>query len=90
MKPLELTVYPLDPAFPAGYKLPRDSRVTYRAANRMAVEKRLTPAECAAEYWKARDQCLIEIRANHFELDEAMAETLHRFARLPHAIKETP
>lgn len=85
MKPLVLNIYPLDPSFPRGYVLPRDTRVTFAAANRAAKEKHLTAAECAAEYFKARDQCLIEIRPGAFEFDESMAETLHRFATLPHA-----
>ncbi|WP_427017849.1 hypothetical protein ACQCSX_04340 [Pseudarthrobacter sp. P1] len=52
-EPLVLTVYPLDPSFPAGYKLPRDTRITYRAANKAAREKRFTDAELAAESWRA-------------------------------------
>lgn len=99
MKPLELTVYPLDPAFPAGYKLPRDTRITFAAANRMAKEKRLTSVELAAEYWRAQDDvsCADDPsgskpgtwpngydRENGQFLDDARLETLERFATLPH------
>lgn len=95
MKPFELTVYPLDPAFPAGYKLPRDTRITFAAANRMAKEKRLTSVELAAEYWRYESN-IWEALAKMPEppTPEAImageewnrrAEIVERFATLPHA-----
>lgn len=95
MKPLELTVYPLDPTFPAGYKLPRDTRITFAAANRMAKEKRLTSVELAAEYWRYESN-IWEALAKMPEppTPEAVmageewnrrAEIVERFATLPHA-----
>ena len=95
MKDLELTAYPLDPAFPAGYKLPRDTRITFAAANRMAKEKRLTSVELAAEYWRYESN-IWEALAKMPEpptLEAVMAgeewnrraEIVERFATLPHA-----
>jgi hypothetical protein len=87
-KPLELTIYPLDLSFPAGYVLPRDSRVTFRAANRIARDKRLTDAELAAEYHgQAARVALIEDSSPHNSAGPSAyrkLETLHRFATLPH------
>lgn len=103
MKPLELTAYPLDTNFPRGYKLPRDTRITIRAADRMAVEKRLTTPELAAEYESARCDYLLQVQAGNYwaplgdtwsgEPDDVLnrAMTLLRFATLPHYDeKETP
>lgn len=83
LKPLELTIYPLDPSFPAGYKLPRDTRITHRAANRMATEKRLTSAEVAAEYWRASSGA-DEVNYDRRFDEESINGILHRFATLPH------
>lgn len=95
MKPLELTVYPLDPSFPAGYKLHRDTRITFAAANRMATEKRLTEPELAAELWRNESE-LNHISEGYswqgltggWSADEDTAiirdKTLERFATLPH------
>lgn len=89
MKPLELIAYPLDMSFPRGYVLPRDTRVTFRAAERMAREKRLTNAELAAEYWKQEPvpdrvmECMGVSDPAHDEALEKVA-ILHRFATLPH------
>lgn len=103
MKPRELTVYPLDPAFPAGYKLPRDTRITFNKANRMAVEKRLTLAECAAEFIRAEHDW--DAASFGFEgwalgtwrgaylgwaaVAEDRRNALYRFATLPHYDEET-
>ena len=96
MKPLKLTVYPLDPAFPRGYKLPRDTRITFAAANRMAKEKRLTSVELAAEYESARCDAMLMHHANYYwaplgdtwssepEAIDRRAQTLLRIARAPH------
>lgn len=97
LKPLELTVYPLELTFPAGYKLPRDTRITFNAANRMAEQKRLTNAELAAEYWRA---CLVSdviklgsempehLATLDYETANRYAHTMHRFATLPHHDEE--
>ena len=84
LKPLELTVYPLDPAFPRGYNLPRDTRTTYRAADRMAKEKRLTGPELAADYWLAMSGLLY----GHGKVARKQRDTLRRFATLPHYDEE--
>lgn len=99
-KPLELTAYPLDLGFPSGYVLPRDTRVTFRAANRMAHEKRFTPAELAAEAWAARaafDRTSFnEISSGDEFSDKRWAyvtdrlNTLYRFATLPHYDEDQP
>lgn len=88
MKPLTLTIYPLDPSFPRGYVLPRDTRITYAAANRASARKHLTDTELAAEYhqqaayttyWEHRTT------AAHTATNQDRLETLRRFATLPHA-----
>lgn len=85
MKPLELVIYPLSNVFPAGYHLPRASYITFRAANRMAEEKHLTPAELAAESWRMMsDWQMAHIDQEPTEKYRARCETLHRFATLPH------
>ena len=99
LKPLELTIYPLELTFPAGYKLPRDTRISYRAADRMAAEKRLTEPELAAEYHRARDDDFAICEGLNwgdqcegwttFEAAAlARTATLLRFATLPHALDE--
>lgn len=100
LKPLELTIYPLELTFPAGYKLPRDMRITYRAADRMAAEKRLTEPELAAEYESARCDAMLMSYADYFwaplgdtwSSDPATidrrAQTMLRFATLPHYNEE--
>ena len=96
MKPLELTIYPLDMTFPAGYRLPRCSYVTRRAADRMAEEKRLTTAELSAEYWRASEDFGTVSEGyrwdgitGKWDPSETPAQnrlnTLERFATLPHA-----
>lgn len=88
MKDLELTVYPLDPSFPRGYKLPRDTRITFVAANRMAKAKHLTSTELAAEWWKsvATAPVLHESGRTAFAKREiGIAKILECFATHPHA-----
>lgn len=49
-------------------------------------DKNLTDAEVAAEYWRAGWIASLDFHDEH-EADEA--STWHRFATLPHALKET-
>lgn len=86
-QPLELTWYPLNHAFPAGYILPRDSRITHRAANRMAHAKRLTDAEAAAEFHAQDTRVRIIENGPHRHVAGPSAyrklEALRRAATLP-------
>ena len=50
-----------------------------------AADKRLTDAECAAEYWRAGWVASLDFHDEH-EADEA--STWHRFATHPHAALE--
>ena len=55
--------------------------------------KRLTDAECAAEYWRADAgyERLTDLDNSQAEFDErlAIADTWHRFAIYPHALEES-
>lgn len=57
--------------------------------------KRLTDAECAAEYWRASYHLDIPLATRTFVLtpewvrDLYRTTTLHRFATHPHALEET-
>ena len=83
MKSLVLEVFPLNPSFPRGYVLPRDTRITFAAANRGAKEKHLTPAELAAEYHQqaAYTECWTNrTTAAHDQTNRDRLHTLRRFA----------
>lgn len=99
MKPLDLIAYPLESTFPRGYVLPRDTRIVFRAAERMARAKRFAEAELAAEHWHSvAREAESELRsrlatgnvgvADHYQrinIESApQTEILHRFATLPH------
>lgn len=92
---MSLAIYPLDPSFPRGYVLPRHSRVTVRAADRMAHAKRFTDAELAAEYWRAAciDETFMaaeDVFSAEYDRALELTMTVRRFATLPQYDKETP
>ena len=55
--------------------------------------KRLTDAECAAEYWRAEAALLyFDPDAEHAKWSESVTrqDAWHRFAHTPHALEVTP
>ena len=50
--------------------------------------KRLTDAECAAEYWRAMFDAEYET-PHGYERQIVIVRTLHRFATHPHALEES-
>ena len=72
----------------------------FGAALRMAFTarpKRLTDAECAAEYWRAEAHFLLDLHGYEYERDPVPAdhnfvkwlETCVRFDTCPHALEES-
>ena len=63
---------------------------------RLADPKRLTDAECAAEYWRAEAHFLLDLHGYEYEWDTVPAdhnfvkwlETCVRFDTCPHALEE--
>ena len=84
MKPLELIAYPLDTSFPRGYVLPRDTRITVRAAERIAKNKRFTAAELAAELWHSIASYYALVPSPEAVMEASRNRTIERFATLPH------
>lgn len=91
MKALELTVYEKVPGRPGRehtYNSP-DGLWAYPVshADGYALSKRLTDAELAAEYWRARWTGLMHESKFHSVLSDkhrAMIATVERFMELPH------
>lgn len=84
MKPLELTVYPLDDRFPAGYTMPRNSRISFRAANSAAQAKRLSEAQLMAHVWWTISEFYILPLGPEAQEIARQSAVFERFAQLPH------
>lgn len=73
-----------------------DARWAYTESIVVGRDKRLTDAECAAEYWRASYRLARPLAANTFvatsdwvrPLQES--DTWHRFAAHPHALEDSP
>lgn len=74
------------------HAVPTKRLTTYR---KCSEPKRLTDAECAAEYWRASYHLDIPLATRTFVLtpewvrDLYRTTTLHRFATRPHALEES-
>lgn len=106
MKPLELKVFDNIDRNAQGWEIASDSTpvrtwctIPIGMADALTKGKHLTPAECAAEYWRAtRDTweaqefgsygCLEEGWPNDAGDCYEREETLERFAGLPHAAEK--
>ena len=72
-----------------------DARWKYTESIVVGRDKRLTDAECAAEYWRASYHLDIPLATRTFVLtpewvrDLYRTTTLHRFATRPHALEES-
>lgn len=85
-KPLELTIYPLRPrachCCHPGYEGP-NGPVLASSVDAQALNKGLTEAELAAEYWQSG---YADVRYDREDEDlEPIPEIIHRFATLPDA-----
>ena len=83
MNPLQ--IFPKHPSAPDTYYIGGG----WSPACITAVDKRFSPGELAAEYWKAKERCMFVSAFSGWTISPdsqlaKQAEVLHRFATLPH------